>query len=128
MYRLIFVAASLMALAFIPLGDARGANSTATSAGSDIHGRIQSVTLTTFSVGVRNGHGRHRRLNGIVVHYDPAVVSMTVDGVAVKILDTSATGKYVSIVGTMKDNLLEATSITVSSSPPAKPKKSKSQG
>jgi hypothetical protein len=116
-------------LALTPLTDAASSSSSSSgSSGGGVQGKIQSVAPTNFTVGIA-GHGRHRRRGGgtaVVVHYNPDTVTITVDGAPVRSLDVAATGKYVSIVGTMKNAVLEATSITVSSSPPAHSKKNKS--
>ncbi|HET6247987.1 MAG TPA: hypothetical protein VFE47_09850 [Tepidisphaeraceae bacterium] len=93
-----------------------------------VHGQIQSVTTSNFSVGQHAGHGRrHRaRVKPIVVHYNPDTVLMTVDGVAVKTLDVAVTGKYVSVYGTMTNGVLEATTVAVTSTAPAHARRRKS--
>jgi hypothetical protein len=113
-----------------PVADAASSSSASRGSQSDgqIHGRIQGVSNTVFTIGTSSGHARHHRARtkGLVVHYNPQTATITVDGRTVQVLDSSAMGKYVSITGTMKNAVLEATSITVSSTPPVHYGKSKS--
>lgn len=129
MTRLMIAMFLVVALAFTPLADAQSSSSSSSGrSGGGVQGRIQSVAPTNFTVGIGARHGRHRRggLRSVLVHYNPGSVTITVDGSPVRSLDVAATGKYVSIIGTMNNQVLEATSITVSSSPPPKKSKSKS--
>src|SRR3954464_11315507 len=80
------------------------------------HGKIQGVSTTNFSVGVHHHNGW---ITAFMVHFNPETVSMTLDGVAVKTLDATAAGKYVHVVGVMKNGQMEATHITVTTNPPA---------
>src|SRR2546423_1806096 len=114
MNRLITATSLAILLAFTSLVDAEGSSSS--GGGSPKHtdggirGRIQSVAPTNFSVALRHGRGYQRLfIKPIVVHYNPELAAITVDGVSVKFLDVAVTGKYVSVVGTMKNNVLEAT-------------------
>jgi redox-regulated HSP33 family molecular chaperone len=118
----------IVALALLPTSQAFAISSssgTAKHTGGGVHGKIISVTTTNFSMGSTT-RGRHRRTRSTLVHYNPSSVTITVDGVTVSQLDVAATGKYVSVVGVMKNNVLEATSITVTSTAPAHAKKGKS--
>jgi hypothetical protein len=124
MNRFILGMALATVLALTPFTHAKKEGSSNSDGG--VNGTIQSISNTLLSVGTGGGHGRHHRLKPIVVHYNPETTTVMLDGVRVGVLDVASIGKYVSISGTMHDNLFEATSITVSSSGPAKKSKSKS--
>lgn len=121
----LMIALSLAAvMAFTPFTDAKSSGSGSGSSGGDFQGKIQSVATTVFSVGLRRG--RHR-VKPMVVHYNPDTTTVTVDGVVVRTFDYRAIGKYVHITGTIQNTQIEATSITVTSSPPSHSKRSKSK-
>jgi hypothetical protein len=126
MTRLIILISSVLILAFTPFTDAKSSSGGSTSDGG-YSGRIQSVTTTNFSIGGRGG--RHRRRSGgnpIVVHYNPGTVTLTVDGTPVHSLDYKATGMYAVVSGKVVNNVLEATTISVTTAAPARHRKSKS--
>jgi hypothetical protein len=126
MNRFILGTALAAILALTPFTHAKKEGSSNSDGG--INGKIQSISNTLLSVGTGHGHGRHHRLKPIVVHYNPESTTVMLDGVRVGVLDVASIGKYVSITGTMHDNLFEATSITVTSSAPSQPaRKSKSK-
>jgi hypothetical protein len=123
--RICILLALTAALVFAPQGRAAencGSNGSAAE-GQQRQGQIESVTPTNFSIKT----GRRRRVKGIVVHYDPQTVEMTVDGVAMRTIDVRQTGKYAVVAGTIVNGVLEATSITITSAPPQRRKKGSSQ-
>jgi hypothetical protein len=129
MIRLVIFISSVIGLSFTPFAGAASSGSSGgggSSGGSGIEGRIQSVTSTNFSVGIRSGH-HHRRLRPVIVHFNPDTTNITINGQTVRNFDVKVTHMYASVVGTMKNDVLEATSITITSSKPSHPKRSKSK-
>ena len=131
MTRLMIALSSVLLLALAPLSDAKSSSDgSASGGGGGYQGKIQGVSTTNFTMGM-GGKGKHHRRGGgglkaMVVHYNPDTTTVTIDGEVVHSLDVRVTGKYVTVYGTIKDSVLEATSISVSSSAPAHAKKSKS--
>jgi hypothetical protein len=126
MTRLLIAVSLVVVLAFTASSDAKssGSRGHASPGDSGFRGRIQSVATTNFVIGTRKG--RHGRFRPIVVHYNPDTVTLTLDGSVVRVIDYKATHKYAVVFGTIKNDVLEATSITVTSSAPVRHKKSKS--
>jgi hypothetical protein len=118
MYRSIIVASLASLVAFTPFVSAK--NSDGTRDNGNIHGHIQSLSNTLFSVGVDRPI---RGSQAIVVHYNPETAIVTVDGQRVQFLDIADIGKYATVSGEMVDNQLEARVISVTSG--SGPKKSK---
>src|SRR3984885_5132127 len=122
MKRFLIIASLAASMAFIPTAEAKKPEGNNGPGGTN--GYIQSLSNTMFSVGL----GRRRRgSEAVVVHYNPETTVVMVDGQRVQFLDISDIGKYVSVAGEMKDNQLEAASITVTTSDPNGQKKSKSK-
>jgi hypothetical protein len=128
MARLIVLVSLVAGLFFTPFANAEssGSGGGGGSGDKEIAGQIQSVTSTNFSVGTHVGR-HHRRLKPVFVHFNPDAVNITIDGVAANNIDVKVTGKYVSVVGKVVNNVLEATSIAITSEAPSHPKPIKSK-